>query len=160
MSFDDLALARVLHVLGVIIWIGGVAMVTSVALPAIRRGALGSDRLAAFEAFESRFAWQARTAVLVVGLSGFYMIERYAMWWRFADPRFWWMHAMVLVWLVFFIILFIAEPLILHRAFPARARRNPDRAFAMLQRAHVVLLVLAIITTFGAVAGSHGWQLF
>lgn len=156
---DDLALARVLHILGVIVWIGGVSMVTTVALPAVRRDALGTDRLAAFHAFERRFVWQARVAVLVVGLSGFYMIERLDLWSRFADGHFWWMHAMLLVWALFFLLLFIGEPLVLHRYFPSWARRDPDRAFAALHRAHVVLLTLAIVTTFGAVAGSHGWLL-
>ncbi len=32
---------------------------------------LSEDRLAAFEAFEGRFVWQARTAVLVVGFRYF-----------------------------------------------------------------------------------------
>ena len=45
---DGLALARALHVLGVVIWIGGVAMATTVAIPAVRRGDLGPDRLRAF----------------------------------------------------------------------------------------------------------------
>jgi hypothetical protein len=34
---DDLAVARALHVAAIVIWIGGVAMVTTVLLPAIRR---------------------------------------------------------------------------------------------------------------------------
>ncbi len=157
---DDPALARVLHILGLIVWIGGVSMVTSVVLPAVRRGDLGGDRLAAFHAFERRFAWQARAAVLVVGVSGFYMIERLDLWSRFADGHFWWMHAMLLVWSLFFLVLFVGEPLILHRYFPSWARRDPDRAFAILHHAHGVLLMLAIVTTFGAVAGSHGWMLF
>jgi putative copper export protein len=38
---DDVIIARALHVLGVVIWIGGVAMVTMVVLPALRRGDLG-----------------------------------------------------------------------------------------------------------------------
>lgn len=33
----ELAIARVLHVLGVVLWIGGVAMVTTVLLPATKR---------------------------------------------------------------------------------------------------------------------------
>lgn len=157
---DDLALARVLHILGVIIWIGGVSMVTTVALPAVRRGELGADRVAAFHALERRFVWQARAAVLVVGFSGFYMIERLDLWSRFADGQFWWMHAMLLVWALFLLLLFVGEPLVLHRYFPSWARRDPERTFAILHRAHGVLLALAIVTTFGAVAGSHGWSLF
>lgn len=73
---DDVVIARALHVLAVVIWIGGVSMVTTVALPAIRRGALGGDWLRALSAIEHRFAWQARIAVVIVGLTGFYMSAR------------------------------------------------------------------------------------
>src|SRR3546814_12970978 len=73
---DDLAFARALHVLAVVIWIGGVAMATTVALPAVRRGDLGADRLRAFHAIEHRFVWQARAAVLLVGASGLYMVAQ------------------------------------------------------------------------------------
>lgn len=72
---DDLALARALHVLAVVIWIGGVAMVTMVILPSIRRGNLGPNRLQAFEAIERRFSWHAPIVILIVGLTGLYMIE-------------------------------------------------------------------------------------
>jgi uncharacterized membrane protein len=59
---NDVVIARALHVLAVVIWIGGVAMATTVALPAVRRGDLGADRLRAFQAIERRFVWQARSA--------------------------------------------------------------------------------------------------
>ena len=58
---DDVATARALHVLAVVIWIGGVAMVTTVVLPAVRRGDIGPNRLQAFEAIERRFGWHARS---------------------------------------------------------------------------------------------------
>jgi uncharacterized membrane protein len=156
----DLALARALHVLGVVIWIGGVWMVTAVGLPAIRRGSLGEDRLAAFHAIERRFVWQARAAVIVVGASGFYMVWRFDLWSRFHDATFWWMHAMVGVWLLFTVVLFVAEPLVVHRLFDRLAVTHPAEAFAWLHRAHWVLLVLSLVTIFGAVAGSHGWSIF
>jgi hypothetical protein len=69
------------------------------------------------------------------------------------------MHAMVCLWALFAFLLFIGEPFILHRFFPSWAAREPDRAFRALHRVHVVLLILAAITIFGAVAGSHGWLL-
>lgn len=154
---DTLVLARALHVLGIIVWIGGVSMATTVALPAIRSGAMGEDRLKAFQAFERRFVWQARTAVVVVGLSGLYMLARMDLWDRFTDGRFWWMHAMVGVWSLFALVLFIGEPFILHRFFPVWARRDPERAFAALHLVHIGLLALSMATVFGAMAGSHGW---
>lgn len=157
---DGLALARALHVLGVVMWIGGVGMATTVAIPAARRGDLGADRLAAFQAIEHRFVWQARAAVLLVGATGLYMIAKLDLWDRFREPGFWWMHAMVCVWLIFALMLFVGEPLVLHRRFPSWVERYPEGAFAWLHRAHVVLLALGLVTVFGAVAGTHGWSVF
>jgi uncharacterized membrane protein len=157
---DDVIIARALHVLGVVIWIGGVMMVTTTVFPAVRRGDLGPDWLMAFHAIEHRFVWQARTAVIVVGLTGFYMSARMDLWERFASLQFWWMHAMVCVWLLFLLILFVIEPFILHRYFHKWATTAPEVAFAWLQRAHWVVLVLSLVTIFGAVTGSQGWSAF
>lgn len=155
---DDVILARVLHVLAVAIWIGGVSMVTTVVLPAVRRGRLGADRFGAFKAIEHHFAWQARTAVIVAGLTGFYMTERLDLWERFQSPRFWWMHAMVCLWLLFALILFVGEPFILDRNLQKWAAAAPDTVLKWLHRAHWVLLVLGLLTIAGAVAGSQGWS--
>ena len=157
---NDVIAARALHVLAVVIWIGGVSMATTVALPAVRRGDLGPDRLRAFQAIEHRFAWQARTAIFLVGMTGFYMTWRLDLWDRFRTAAFWWMHAMVCLWLLFAFVLFIAEPFILKRHFRPWATARPEVAFAWLHRAHWLLLVLGVITILGAVAGSQGWSIF
>lgn len=156
----DVIVARALHVCAIVVWIGGVSMATTVALPAVRRGDLGADRLVAFKAIEQRFAWQARSAIILVALTGLYMTWRLDLWDRFRVASFWWMHAMVCVWLLFAFVLFVAEPLILHRRFPGWAIAQPEKAFAWLHRAHWVLLTLSLITIFGAVAGSNGWSIF
>ena len=156
----DVIAARALHVLFVVIWIGGVSMVTTVVLPALRRGDLGPNRLEAFKAFEGRFVWQARVAILLVGLTGFYMTWRLDLWYRFGTAAFWWMHAMVCLWLLFAVLLFVAEPLIIHRRFRHWATVQPETAFARLHRGHWVLLVLSLITVGAAVAGSQGWSIF
>jgi uncharacterized membrane protein len=153
---DDLTIARAIHVLAVVHWIGGVAMVTAVILPAVRRMAEPARRLALFEAVEGRFARQARVSVTLAGLSGFYMTWRLAAWDRFADPRFWWMDAMVLLWAFFTVMLFIAEPLFVHDRLRRRAERDPDGALRGMQRMHWVMLILSAVTIAGAVLGAHG----
>jgi uncharacterized membrane protein len=153
---DDLTLARALHVLAIVHWIGGVALVTLVILPAVRRMTDAPGRLAAFEAIEGRFSRQARVSVAIAGLSGFWMTERLDAWHRFADPGFWWMHAMALVWVVFAIVLYVAEPLYLHRWFHARAERDPEGTFALVTRLHRVLLAASAATVLAAVLGAHG----
>ena len=156
----DVIIARALHILAVVIWIGGVSMATTVALPAVRLGELGENRLQAFQAIERRFVRQARVAVIVVGLTGFYMAWRLDLWDRFRMAGFWWMHAMVFVWLLFAFVLFVAEPFILHRRFDRWAIVQPQAAFAWLHRAHWILLLLSVVTVVGAVAGSQGWSMF
>jgi uncharacterized membrane protein len=157
---DDVTLARTIHVIAVIFWIGGVAMVTTVLLPAVGRFKSPNERVAFFEAVEQRFARQARLSTLIAGLSGFYITYRFDLWSRFASASFWWMHGMVGVWLLFTLMLFVLEPLFLHRWFLSRAEAEPDATFRLIQGLHWLLLSLSIIVIFGAVAGSHGFRLF
>ena len=149
-------LARVIHVLAVILWIGGVAFVTVVLLPALRPLASGSEWLDRFQAQENRFAWQSRLTTLVAGLSGLYIIVDYDLWDRFAEAAFWWMHGMVLVWAVFSFVLFIGEPLFLDRWLRGYAARDPRGAYRLALRLHRLLLLLSLLVIAGAVAGSHG----
>lgn len=93
LAMHDIALARALHVIGVVLWIGGVAMVTMVLLPAVRKAKTAEDRVALFEELERRFAMQARVTTLVTGASGLYIVHRLGLWPRFAAAEFWWMHA-------------------------------------------------------------------
>ncbi len=66
-------IARAIHVIAVVFWVGGVAMVTTVLLPAVRRFKAPEERVIFFELVEQRFAQQARVSTLIAGLSGFYM---------------------------------------------------------------------------------------
>jgi uncharacterized membrane protein len=143
-------------VLAVVHWIGGVSMVTLVLLPGLIRAVPAAERLALFELIEGRFAFQARISTLVAGASGFWMTHRLAAWERFADPRFWWMHAMVAIWLIFTVVLFVAEPLFLHRWLHARATRDPERTFQLVLNLHRVLLALSLVTVAAGVLGTHG----
>lgn len=153
---DDIAIARALHVLALVHWIGGVSMVTLVLLPSLMRSVPAADRLALFERIEGRFGKQARVTTIIAGVSGFYMTEKLDAWDRFADPSLWWMHAMVAVWAIFTFVLFVAEPLFLHRWFHERASREPEGTFRLVWRLHIVLLSLSLAAVAGAVLGSHG----
>jgi uncharacterized membrane protein len=157
---DSAIVARALHVLGVVLWIGGVAFVTTVLLPSVRRLKTPQERLEFFESIEGRFAWQARGTTLLVGISGFYLVERWDLWHRFASVTWWWMHAMVLVWALFTVMLFVAEPLFLHRWFRETATRDPEATFRRIERMHWLLLTVSLLTVLGAVAGSHGHLFF
>ena len=154
-----LAIARALHVLAIVVWIGGVAMVTLVLFPAIRRGAFGPDGPRVFQAIEGRFVRVARIATIAVALTGFYMVEELGAWDRFRSADFWWMHAMVCVWLIFTLLLFVIEPLFLHRWLRTKLSTEPRAGLALLNLVHWVLLLASLLTIRAAVAGSHGFSL-
>lgn len=153
---NDFILARAIHVLSVLMWIGGVAFVTTVTMPAIRRSARPEERLEQFHRFEAGFARQARVWVLLAGASGLWMLWRADMWARFQDPQYWWMHAMVCLWALFALMLFVIEPFVLHRRMAASP--DPARTFARMEWMHRILLSLSLLTVAAAVAGSHGWS--
>ncbi len=157
---DELVFARLLHVLGVVLWIGGVAMVTSVLLPTLMRMSSMSEAMTVFQQFRRRFAAQARISTLIVGISGFYMVYELNAWHRFLQWQYWWMHAMVAIWLLFSVMLFIQEPRGRRQQLPQSAdvQVTPE-TFARIQRKHIFLLILSLMTIAGAVAGSHGWLL-
>ena len=112
--------------------------------------------LSFFERIEMNFAWQARLTTLLVGASGFYITAALDLWGRFDTFGYWWMHAMVFVWVIFTVMLFVAEPLFLHRWFINKATEEPERTFLLIERLHRVLLAISLLTVLGAVAGSHG----
>ncbi len=156
----DLEVARALHVLSIVVWIGGVGLVTVALLPALRGMPPGAPRLAVFEAVERRFRRWARLCVLLAGATGLYMLYRLDAWTWFAEPSGWWLYAMVLIWLIFATVLFVLEPWLRHRVSSGAARLDPDALLRRMSRLHWLLLSLSLLTVAGAVLGSHGVTLF
>lgn len=155
---DEFVFARVLHILGVVLWMGGVAMVTTVLLPTLARMQSATEAMVFFEQFKRRFAAQARFSTLFVGLTGFYMVYVLDAWHRFTQWQYWWMHTMVLIWLLFSVMLFVMEPRGRRRQTNVSVQKNfSAETFVRIQRKHLVLLMLSLLTIAGAVAGSHGW---
>ena len=142
MPFDVLL---AIHVLGVVWWVGGVAMVTATLLPIFNR-LPAAERIERIRQLEGRFANQARVAVLVVGITGFWM---YALL-PGEITHTWWVGLMMLVWVLFTMMLFVAEPLHL----PAKLGLiHSPRKFLVV---HAVLLVLALAAVFSGVIGARG----
>ena len=155
-----LNIGRIIHILGVVFWIGGLAMVTTVIIPSVKKFKSAEEQIAFFEMIESKFSPIAKIASLLTGLSGFYMISKLKAWSWFLDASYWWMHLMVIVWLIFTLLIFVFEPLFLKRRFIEKAKEDPAVTLNKIQKTHSHLLWLSILTIIGAVAGSHGWLFF
>ena len=116
--------------------------------------------MALFDRLERRFAHQSRWTTILVGATGFYLVHALNLWDRYGELRYWWMGAMLLVWSLFTLLLFVLEPLVLHRWLATRARSDREGTLRIVHRMHWFLLVLSLVTIAGAVAGSHGVLLF
>lgn len=152
MEHNHFIIARALHVIAVVLWIGGVAFVTTVLIPAIRNTQSPENRLSLFEVLEGKFGFQAKLTTLLTGLSGFYMLYTMNAW----SSMQWWVHLMIFIWVIFTVVLFVLEPLFLHKWFHRQAEKNSERAFFFLQVMHVILLSISLAAVFSGVAGVHG----
>ncbi len=155
-NFTVFVIARALHVVGVVWWIGGVSFVTIVLIPGLSKITDEKLRLQLFEQLEGRFSFQAKIATTITALTGFYMIQFMHAWGRYLDIQFWWLHLMTFIWLLFAIVLFVLEPLFLHRWFREMAEKNTKKTFTIMKRLHYIMLSLSVAAVFCAVAGAHG----
>ncbi len=150
---DDIILARAIHYLSVVIWIGGVYFVTFILLPVLKRA---DDAVGRFEAVEIQFTKHAKIVVTLAGLSGFYMLYRLHGWEWYGLIDYWWVHAMTILWLIFTFVLFVAEPLFLHSWFIRKAQASPEQALALATRFHQVMTLLSLFVIAAAIFGVHG----
>ena len=157
-DFNYFSFARALHVMAVVLWIGGMAFVTTVLIPSLKKITDSINKLALFEQLEGKFAVQAKLATAVTGVSGFYMLEVMNAWDRYQQLQYWWLHLMTLIWFLFTLILFVLEPLFLHRWFHEQAVKDSVKTFSLVHTLHKVLLALSLLAVFGAVAGAHGFS--
>jgi len=159
-DFNYFVFARALHIVSLVFWIGGVAFVTTVLIPSIKKMSNTNNRLETFEQLENAFSFQAKISTLAAGLSGFYMLSFMDAWDRYLQLEFWWLHLMTCIWLIFSAILFVFEPLFLHQWFHHKATKDHQAAFDQLHTMHKLLLGLSLVAIVGAMAGSHGFKFF
>lgn len=154
---NELTIARAIHILSIVIWMGGVGFVTLVLIPAIRQSSFKQEQLRIFNAIENRFAFIARLAVLLAGASGFYMVYRLDAWQRFFHAQYFWMHAMVLIWLMFVLALFVIEPFFIKNHGRMVKANHDISSLRKTQVVHMIVLILSLITIFISALGAHGF---
>jgi uncharacterized membrane protein len=152
MEHNHFIIARALHIIAVVLWIGGVAFVTTVLIPAIRNSQSNKNGFNLFERLEGKFSFQAKLSTFVTGVSGFYMLYIMNAW----SSMSWWIYLMIFVWVIFTLVLFVLEPLFLHQWFRRQAEKNNKRTFFFLQMMHIILLSISLAAVFSGVAGVHG----
>ncbi len=153
--FPMLPVLLALHVLSVVIWVGGMAFVTTVVLPALAR-LPAAERIPAFLEIERRFGLQARIWVLVAGASGGAMLAQLHLTILVGTSHGLWLDGMIAFWAFFMFLLFVLEPAFLHRRLRDRGARDGEATRRLLLRGHALLLAIAILVVVTAVLGAQG----
>ncbi len=141
--------ALAIHVLSIVIWIGGVAFVTLVTFPMILRVEKSLDQVLMFQGVEHRFAKIAKAMVILAGLSGFYLIYEkglsFGVW------------VMIFVWTFYASLLFGLEKLIFKRLFSAPSGKQLDtkKVFNILQGFHWFVLALSFMAIAAGIYAGH-----
>ena len=102
---------------------------TTVLIPAITNPQSPANQLHLFEVLEGKFSIQAKVTTLLTGLSGFYMLHAMNAW----SSMHWWVHLMIFVLAIYTVVLFVLEPLFLHKWFHQKAKGNTESVFFVLQ---------------------------
>ena len=143
------------HVLGVVIWIGGVAFVTMIVFPMIMRMEGSLEKVIFFQGMEHRFAGIAKTAVFIVGITGGWLLHITGEYKILFTPQGVGPTIMLLVWTVYVLVL-LFEAKLFKIIFRGEAQQDTAKVFFRLSAFHWVVLGLSLLAVGIGVWAGHG----
>jgi uncharacterized membrane protein len=158
------SIMHIIHILGVILWIGGLGFITIIVFPAILKTSDPLQKVLQFQRIEHRFAPLARVYNLVVGISGFAMLGltgwHSVLFTRQGAPLLF----MVVIWVFWAVMLFGLEPLVVKKMLDRMAsgghKMDIDGIFKTMNGLHWVLLVISLLASAAGAVFTHGPVLF
>lgn len=151
-------LLTVIHVLGVVIWIGGVAFVTIIVFPMIVRMEGSLEKVIFFQGVEHRFAKIAKLCVLVVGFTGGWLLHLTGEWRILFTLQGIGPTLMLIVW-GFYLFVLLFEGRLFKIIFKGEAQQDSGRIFARLAAFHWVVLGLSLLAVAAGVWAGHGGRM-
>jgi uncharacterized membrane protein len=138
----------IIHVLSVVLWIGGVAFATMIIFPTIQRIEDPIARIQTFLGIERRFSRFAKVYVVIAGLTGILLFFRWGGFQGFGGVYLFMVGFKFFVWLSFFVLLFGAEKRLMNLLVSQQTA--PEKAMRRLTIFHWFMLVLSgVAITFG-----------
>ncbi len=144
-----------IHVLGVVIWIGGVAFVTMIVFPMLLRMEGSLEKTILFQGIEHRFAKIAKISVAVVGITGTWMLRATGEWKTLFSAAGIGPTLMLIVW-TFYVLVLLFEARLFKVLFSAKAQQETSTIFFRLSVFHWVVLGLSLLAVSVGVWAGHG----
>jgi uncharacterized membrane protein len=143
------------HVLGVVLWIGGVAFVTMIVFPMIIRMEGSIEKVIFFQGVEHRFAKIAKISVAIVGITGAWILSETGRWSILFTKQGLGPTLMLLVW-AFYVLVLLFEGRLFKIIFKGEAQQDTAKIFFRLSIFHWVVLGLSLLAIFIGVIAGHG----
>lgn len=144
----EMVLALTLHIMSVVVWIGGVTFVTLVTFPMILRMEKSLEMVMMFQGTEHRFVKIAKAMVILAGLSGFYLLYEKGLSTAVI--------IMIVIWAGYALLIFGLEKKLFAKLF-GRPEDQTDtkKVFKILQIFHWVVLALSFLAIAAGVYEAH-----
>jgi len=154
-SYDLLIpLLIALHVVVVVLWIGGVAFVTINIFPILMRMEDSLEKVRYFQAVENRFARQARLYALIAGITGAGILFFENGWSGILSKRGLGIILMILAWLVYVFILTFEKGIF--KVLFSDKVQDVSRIFFKMNIFHWFILTISFLAIFAGVYFGHG----
>ncbi len=144
---------RIIHVILVVLWIGGVSFVTIIIFPMLMRMEDSFEKVRFFQAVENRFAKLARLYVVLTGLTGAIILtlqERWSVIFKSFGIT-----MMLVAWLLYALIL-IFEKNLFKVIFRDPLSMDTKKVFSRLNIFHWFILILSFLAIGAGVYEGHG----
>lgn len=155
---------HIVHLLAVILWIGGLAFVTAVVLPMAIKTPDALQKVLTFQRVEHRFAPLAKWFNIITGISGFVMV------WLMGWHELYFTKAglaltfMTAVWVFWFVMLVGLEPIIIRKMLEKMARESEkmdiDGIFRKVKTLHWLMVAISLAAVAAGAFFAHGGSLY
>lgn len=157
------SIMHIIHVLTVILWIGGLAFVTTMIFPVIYKTPDALQKVLFFQRIEHKFAKIARTYNLITGISGFAMVIIMGWFPVMLTKEGLGLTIMAVIWVIWFVMLWGLEPLIIKKMLDNMAKKGAqmdiDGIFKRLNKMHWVLLTASLVASAAGAVFAHNLTL-
>jgi uncharacterized membrane protein len=150
-----LTILLIIHVMSVIIWIGGVAFVTMVVFPLVYRTEGSLEKALLFQGVEHRFGGRVKWLIAVVGVTGFWMLSAKYGFFILLEPRGFGVLPMLFAWTLYATVL-LCERTIFTKLFADPEKIDMNKALRTINAMHWFLLVVSFSAVAGGVWLGHG----
>jgi len=137
-----LTILLIIHVICVIVWIGGVAFVTIVIFPMMYQTEGSLEKALLFQRVEHRFAGTVKWLIAVVGVTGFWILSAKYGFAILAGRRGIGIDIMLFVWALYTAVL-LSERRIFGRIFADPEKTDMNKALKLINVMHWFLLTIS-----------------